>query len=110
MGRRLVELQRGLDQLSAQVHGSRAAAKADAEAKLAIVQQRWARAREQLDQAARASENTWETAKRGVRRSYAEVQDSFEQTRQWLSDKLEPASKPPSARPQYSALDAENEE
>lgn len=110
MGRRLVELQREIDQLSAQVDRSRAAARADAKAKLAIVRQQWTRAKEQLDQAAKATDTTWETVKRGVRKSYAEVQDSFEETRQWLSDKIEPASKPPAARPRSSGRNAKSKE
>lgn len=96
MGRRLVELQHEIDQLSAQVDRSRAAARADAKVKLARVRQQWTRAKEQLDRAGKATETTWETVKRGVRRSYGEAQDSLVQTRQWLADKIEPA-KPPVA-------------
>lgn len=110
MGRRLVELQRDIDQLSAQVDRSRAAARADAKAKLASVRQQWARAKEQLDQAAKATETTWESAKRGVRKSYAELQDSFEETRRWLSDKIEPASPPPLAGTRSSGRNAKRRE
>jgi chromosome segregation ATPase len=90
MKKELVEIQGELDRLSAKVDRSSGAAKADAKTKLEAVREKWAQAKKQLDQAESATESTWDDVKVGFKKSYGELKDSFENTRQWLSDKIEP--------------------
>jgi len=90
MKKELVEIQEELDRLSAKVDRSSGAAKADARTKLEAVREKWAQAKKQLDQAESATDSTWDDVKGGFKKSYGELMDSFEKTRQWLSDKIEP--------------------
>jgi chromosome segregation ATPase len=90
MKKELVEIQEELDRLSAKVERSSAAAKADAKVKLEAVREKWAQAKKQLDQAESATESTWDDVKGGFKKLYGELKDSFDKTRQWLSDKIEP--------------------
>ena len=90
MKKELVEIQEELDRLSAKVDRSSAAAKADAKAKLEAVREKWAQAKKQLDQAESATESTWNDVKGGFKKLYGELRDSFDKTRQWLSDTIEP--------------------
>jgi chromosome segregation ATPase len=90
MKKELVGIQEELDRLSARVDTSIGAEKADAKTKLEAVREKWARAKKQLDQAESATESDWDDVKGGFKKSYGELKDSFEKTRQWLSDKIEP--------------------
>ncbi|MBN1655322.1 MAG: hypothetical protein JXA30_16265 [Deltaproteobacteria bacterium] len=90
MKRELVEVEQELDRLAFEVDRSNSAAKAEAEKKLGAVRDNWARAKKQLDQAERATESTWDKMKAGFKRSREELKGSFNNTRQWLSDKIEP--------------------
>ena len=44
----------------------------------------------QLDEVKNASESTWDSVKAGSKKAYDELKDSFQQSRQWLSDKVAP--------------------
>ena len=90
MKTRLVELQAELDRLSAEIDRAGDAVKADAKIKLDAVREKWARAQEQLAQAERATELNWNAVKDGFKQSYSDLGDAFNDTRQWLSDKVEP--------------------
>jgi hypothetical protein len=90
MKKELADIQEELDRLSAKVDGSSDAAKADAKTKLEAVRKKWAQAKKQLDQAESATESTWDDVKGGFKKSYGELKYSFDKTRQWLSDKIEP--------------------
>jgi molecular chaperone GrpE (heat shock protein) len=90
MKRELADIRDELDQLSAKVDRSSGAAKADAKIKLEAVREKWTQAKNQLDQAEGATESTWDDVKGGFKKMYAELKESFENTRQWLSDKVEP--------------------
>lgn len=79
-----------MDRLSAKVDSSKGEAKADAKAKLEGVRTKWAEAKERLDDADDASDAEWEDVKRNVERSYGELQDSFDDARQRLSDEIAP--------------------
>ncbi|MDD5308527.1 MAG: hypothetical protein PHU25_14490 [Deltaproteobacteria bacterium] len=89
MKKDLTGIQEEVDRLSVRVDKSSGAAKADAKIRLEEVRQKWAQAKKQLDQAESATEATWDNVKGGVRKSYGELKDSFDKTRQWLSDKIE---------------------
>jgi hypothetical protein len=86
----LVEIMEELDQLSARVERSNATVKDDAKTRLDAVREKWAQAEKQLDLAESATESSWYNVNRGFRKSYGELKDSVEETRQWLSDKIEP--------------------
>jgi peptidoglycan hydrolase CwlO-like protein len=90
MKKELVQIQEELDQLSAKVDRSSGAAKADAKTQLDAVRDKLTQAKKQLDQAESATESTWDDVKGGFKKIYGELKDSFEKTRQWLSDKIEP--------------------
>jgi hypothetical protein len=89
MKKDLADIQAEIDRLSARVDKSSGAAKADAKTRLEAVRQSWAQARKRLDEAEGATESTWDDVKGGVRKSYGEVKDSFEKTRDWMSGKIE---------------------
>jgi hypothetical protein len=86
----LVSIQVELDQLGAKVEGAGGAAKADAKVKLAAVREKWAQANRQVDRAQTATASDWDDVKNGFKQSYADLKDSFNKTRQWLSDKIAP--------------------
>jgi uncharacterized coiled-coil protein SlyX len=86
----LAEIQAELDRLTDRVDRSKGAAKADAKMRLDAVRENWARAKTQLDLAETATEATWNDVKRGLQKSRDELMESFENSRQWLSDKIEP--------------------
>jgi len=90
MKKELNEIQEELDRLSAKVDRSSGAVKADAETQLEAVREKWAQAKKQLDRAGSATESTWDDVKGGFEKIYGELEDSFEKTRQWISDKIEP--------------------
>ena len=90
MNGRLAEIQEELDRLSAKVDRSSGVVKVEGETQLEAVREKWAQAKKQLDRAESATESTWDDVKGGFETLYGELKDSFEKTRQWLSDKIEP--------------------
>jgi hypothetical protein len=86
----LTEIQTELNRLAARVDRSKGAAKAEAKIRLNAVRENWARAKAELGQAESATEATWNDVKRGLQKSRDELRESFENSRQWLSDKIEP--------------------
>ncbi len=90
MGKELVNIQEELDRLGTKVDKASGAAKADARVELRTARGKWAQAKKQLDQAEIATESSWDDVKTGFKQSYADLKDSFEKTRQWLSDKIAP--------------------
>jgi hypothetical protein len=90
MKKDLVSTQEELDRLGVKVAEAGGAAKIDAKAKLESVREKWAQAKKQLDRAETATESNWDDVKNGFKRSYVELKESFDWTRQWLSDKIAP--------------------
>lgn len=90
MKKELAGIQKDLDQLSAKVDSSDSSVKVDAKAKLEAARLKWVQAKTRLDQAEGATESTWSDVKNGFKRAYDELMNSFEQTRQWLSNKIAP--------------------
>lgn len=90
MKEKLAEIEQELDRLSAKVDQSSDAAKADAKLKLDVVREKWVQAKRRLEEAESATETTWDDVKVSVRRSYGEMKESFDETRQWVSDEIEP--------------------
>ncbi|MFO8070502.1 MAG: hypothetical protein R6V85_01390 [Polyangia bacterium] len=90
MTKKLVEIQAELDRLSAELDSASHASKADARAKLDAVRAKRSEAKRRLGQAKSATEAEWNAVATGVDESFGELEDSFERTRQWLSDEIEP--------------------
>jgi TolA-binding protein len=90
MKEELVEIQEELDRLSTKLDRSSGAAKADAETQLEAAREKWVDATKQLDEAERATETTWDDVRGACKKSYGELQDALDRTRQWLSDMIEP--------------------
>jgi Skp family chaperone for outer membrane proteins len=83
-------LQVEMDRLAAQVDRSKAEAKADAKVRLDAVRENWAKTKENLEQAENATEEAWNDVKLGFEKSRNDLKESIDNTRQWLSDKIEP--------------------
>jgi hypothetical protein len=90
MKKDLVSIQEELDGLGAKVESAGGSAKAEAKVKLAAVREKWAQAKKQVDRAETATASDWDDVKGGFKQSYADLKDSFDKTRQWLSDKIAP--------------------
>ena len=86
----LNEINRDLDQLSAKIEKSSATAQAEAKPKLQALREKTAQLSKQLDEVKNASESTWDNVKAGSAKAYDELKESFQQARQWLSDKIAP--------------------
>ncbi len=86
----LAALNRDLDQLSAKVEKSSDTAKADAKPKLQALRDQANKLNQQLDKAKNATASTWDDVKAGSKKAYLELADSFQQARQWVSDKIAP--------------------
>jgi len=54
------------------------------------VREKWTQTKQQLDRAETATASNWDEVKNGFKQSYADLKNSFEKTRQWLSDKIAP--------------------
>ncbi|MBI5845119.1 MAG: hypothetical protein HZB23_10675 [Deltaproteobacteria bacterium] len=90
MKNELAVMEQELDRLSRKADQSTGAAKADARQKLDEVRRQWIQTKKHLDQAENATESTWDDVKGGFGKAYGDLKDSFQSTRQWLSDKIEP--------------------
>lgn len=81
MKKDLGEIRRELDRLSVKVSNARGAVRANAKAKLDAAREKWANMNKRLDSAESATESTWDDVKGGLNRSYDELKDFFEKTR-----------------------------
>lgn len=90
MQAQLATVNRDLDQLSAQVEKSSGTVKAEAKPKLQALRDQADKLNQQLDKAKNASESAWDDVKAGSKKAYHEFADSFQQARQWVSEKIAP--------------------
>ena len=86
----LVSIQEDLDRLGAKADRASDAARADANARLVSVREKWVQTRKQLDRAESSTASDWDDVKNGFKQSYTDLRDSFNGARQWLSDKIAP--------------------
>lgn len=86
----LAKIEQEMDRLSAKAENSRGKAAREAKDRVAAVREKSVHVRRQLERAESATEATWDDAKAGVKGAYGSLKDSFEDTRQWLSDKIAP--------------------
>lgn len=90
MRKQLAEINRDLDQLSARIAKSSDAVKAEAAPKLQALRDQTAQLSKQLDEINNASESTWDAVKGATSKAYASLKEGFQQSRQWVSDKIAP--------------------
>src|SRR5215204_1342066 len=87
MQSQLAEINRALDQVSVKIEKSSDAAKVEAKPKLQALRQKAGELGTQLEEVKKATESTWDSVKAGSNKTYNELKDSFQQARQWVSDK-----------------------
>jgi predicted neutral ceramidase superfamily lipid hydrolase len=90
MQTQLAALNQDLDKLSAKIDSSSDDVKAAAKPKLQALRDQAGKLNQQLVDASNASESHWDSIKAGVQDAYAALQNSFMESRQWLSDKIAP--------------------
>ncbi len=90
MKNELAAIREEMDRLSDKIDRSNGVAKSEARTALDAMREKWVLAKKRLDQAESASESAWDEAKNGLKESYGDLKVSFDKTRQWLSDKIEP--------------------
>jgi chromosome segregation ATPase len=86
----LTTLNQDLDKLAAKIDSSSDAVKAEAKPKLQALRDQAATLNQQLADASNATESTWDSVKAGTKNAYTAVQKSFNDARQWVSDKIAP--------------------
>jgi cytochrome c556 len=86
----LADLGHDLDKLSTKIEASSEATKAESKPKLQALRDQSAKMSHQLDDLSNSTESTWESVKAGTKKSYAALKDGFQQSRQWVSDKIAP--------------------
>jgi chromosome segregation ATPase len=86
----LDEINRELDQLAAKIEKASDTAKAEAKPKLQALRDQTASLTKQLDKAKDATDSTWADVKAGFNKGYSELKDGFQQSRQWVSEKIAP--------------------
>ena len=90
MKRQLAAINQDLDALEAKIKNSSDAAKAEAESKLQALRGKADQLSKQLDEAGNATESTWDSVKASSKKAYGDLKDGFNQSRQWVSDKIAP--------------------
>ncbi len=90
MKQELTKIQSDIDKLSERVARSKGEAKDSWEKRLNAVREELELTKSKIDDAQNANESGWEDVKRGFRKANDNLKKSFENTRQWLSDKIEP--------------------
>lgn len=86
----LTAINQDLDQLAAKIEKSSDAVKADDKPKLQALRDQSAALGKQLDGVKNATESTWDSVKSGAQKAYDSLKDGFNQSRQWVSDKIAP--------------------
>jgi len=90
MESQLSEINRDLDQISAKIEKSSDEVKADARPRLLAMREKSAQLNVQLGEVKNATESTWDTVKSSTRKAYDALKEGFQQSRQWVSDKIAP--------------------
>jgi hypothetical protein len=90
MRSQLAAINKELDQLAVKVESSSDSAKAEAKPKLLALRGKADQLNKQLDEIRNATESTWDSVKTTSRKAYNDLKDGFNQSRQWVSDKIAP--------------------
>lgn len=83
-------LNKDLDQLSAKIETSSDEVKAEAKPKLQALRDQSAELTRQLDNVRNATKSTWDSVKATSQKAFDSLKDGFQQSRQWVSDKIAP--------------------
>ena len=83
-------LNKDLDQLSAKIESSSDTVKTEAKPKLQALRDQSSQLTKQLDTVRNATESTWDSVKATSQKAFDSLKDGFQQSRQWLSDKIQP--------------------
>ena len=86
----LDEINREVNELSTKVEKANDTAKAEAKPKFQMLRDQSAKLRTQLETARNATESTWSDIKSGFGKGFGELKGGFQQTRQWVSEKIAP--------------------
>ena len=90
MQAQLADINKDLDTLQAKIDKSSDAVKAECKPKLQVLRDQQSALGKQLDQVKDATESTWDSVKSGTSKAYASLKEGFQQSRQWVSDKIAP--------------------
>jgi hypothetical protein len=90
MQAQLADINKDLDTLQAKIDKSSDAVKAECKPKLQVLRDQQSDLSKQLDQVKDATESTWGSVKAGTSKAYASLKEGFQQSRQWVSDKIAP--------------------
>ena len=90
MQTQLAAINSDLNGLDARIEKAGGTAKEESQEKLRALREKTAQLGKQLDNIKDATESTWDSVKSGSRKALSEVQESFTQARQWVSDKIAP--------------------
>ena len=83
-------LGKDLDKLSAKIEASSETTKAESKPKLQALRDQSTKMGKQLDDLSNSTESTWDSVKEGTKKSYAALKEGFQQSRQWVSEKIAP--------------------
>jgi hypothetical protein len=86
----LAEINAELDQFEAKIEKSSDDVQAEAKPKLQALRDQSAQLNKQLGEAKSATETTWDSVKAGSKKTYETLKSGFQQSRQWLSEKIAP--------------------
>lgn len=90
MKKELSDIQAEIDQLSEKVAKSKSSAKQNAQKKIDSLREELELTKVKIEEAQNTTESGWEDVKNGFAQANNNLKKSFENTRQWLSDKIEP--------------------
>jgi chromosome segregation ATPase len=90
MESQLTVLNEDLDKLSAKIESSSDSIKAEAKPRLQVLRDQVGTLNQQLEKAKNATESTWDSVKDATKKAYESVKEGFQQSRQWVSDKIKP--------------------
>jgi chromosome segregation ATPase len=83
-------LNKNLEELSAKIEKSTDAIKLEAKPKLQALRDQVSQLNKQLDEVRNGTQSTWDSVKATTAKAFDSAKDGFQQSRQWLSDKIAP--------------------
>ena len=86
----MAEINNDLEQLEAKIKKSSDTVKTEAKPRLQALREKSTELNKQIGGVKNATESTWDTVKNGTRKAYAALKEGFQQSRQWVSDKIAP--------------------
>jgi hypothetical protein len=90
MQAQLDALNKDLDQLSTKIQNSSHAVKVEASPKFQALRNEATQLNQQLENVRNATESTWDSVKATSKKAFDSLKAGFQQSRQWVSDKIAP--------------------